>query len=138
VRYPALARAFGVSRRAIRLADADETLAITGYVVGAMPPFGHRHPLPTLIDRDGVRPGRVVYGGGGSREALLEITTDELVAVTRARAEPLAEPLRPSEGESPRQPESGSTSRPASGSTRRPASEAPRQPTGGPTERRDP
>jgi prolyl-tRNA editing enzyme YbaK/EbsC (Cys-tRNA(Pro) deacylase) len=92
VPYPALARAFGVSRRAIRLADADEALAITGFVVGAMPPFGHRRALETVIDRDRVLPGRVVYGGGGSREALLEITTEELLAVTGARTVPLAEP----------------------------------------------
>jgi prolyl-tRNA editing enzyme YbaK/EbsC (Cys-tRNA(Pro) deacylase) len=88
--YRALARAFGVSRRRIRLANAEEALAITGYAVGAMPPFGHRRELETVVDQDRVRPGRVVYGGGGSQDALLEITTDVLLAVTSARAVPLA------------------------------------------------
>jgi prolyl-tRNA editing enzyme YbaK/EbsC (Cys-tRNA(Pro) deacylase) len=97
VSYPALARSFGVTRRAVRLAGADEALAITGYAVGAMPPFGHRTPLETVVDADGVRAGRLVYGGGGTREALLEITTDELMAVTGARAAPLARAEAPAE-----------------------------------------
>jgi prolyl-tRNA editing enzyme YbaK/EbsC (Cys-tRNA(Pro) deacylase) len=91
VSYPSLSRAWGVSRRRIRLADAAEAHAITGFVVGAMPPFGHRLSLPTLVDAGRVTPGRLVYGGGGTREALLEITTDELLAVTGARAEALVE-----------------------------------------------
>jgi prolyl-tRNA editing enzyme YbaK/EbsC (Cys-tRNA(Pro) deacylase) len=90
--YPALARAFGVSRRRIRLADADETLRITGYVVGAMPPFGHRTVLPTLVDAACVAEPRTVYGGGGARDALLELSTDVLLATTNARVEALTEP----------------------------------------------
>jgi prolyl-tRNA editing enzyme YbaK/EbsC (Cys-tRNA(Pro) deacylase) len=85
VPYPALARACGVSRRRLRLAAADEALTITGYVIGAMPPFGHRTRLETLVDAAGVPRGTVVYGGGGSREALLEIDSDELLRVTGAR-----------------------------------------------------
>jgi len=90
VAYPALARACDVSRRRVRMATADEALEITGFVVGAMPPFGHREPLPTLVDEGRVTPGRTVYGGGGARDALLEIETDELLAVTSARVVPLA------------------------------------------------
>jgi prolyl-tRNA editing enzyme YbaK/EbsC (Cys-tRNA(Pro) deacylase) len=90
--YPALARAFGVSRRRIRLADADETRRITGYVVGAMPPFGHRTPLPTVVDAACVAGRRTVYGGGGARDALLELSTDVLLATTNARVEALTEP----------------------------------------------
>ena len=84
VRYPALAELWGVSRRRVRLATPAEALAISGYAVGAMPPFGHRRPLPTVVDTRAVLPERTVYAGGGSRGALLEIRTDELLRVTAA------------------------------------------------------
>jgi prolyl-tRNA editing enzyme YbaK/EbsC (Cys-tRNA(Pro) deacylase) len=83
--YPRMAAAFGTSRRRVRLADADEAFATTGYVVGAMPPFGHRSPLPTWADHAAVAPGRTVVAGGGARDALLEILSDDLLRVTGAR-----------------------------------------------------
>ena len=81
VRYPALAAAWGVTRRQVRMASPDEALAITGYPVGAMPPFGHRRAFPALVDARCVQPGHTVYAGGGSRRALLELQTDELLRV---------------------------------------------------------
>ncbi len=84
VRYPALAALWGVSRRRVRLATPAEALALSGYAVGAMPPFGHRRPLPTVVDTRAVLPARTVYAGGGTRAALLEIRTDELLRVTAA------------------------------------------------------
>lgn len=92
VRYPALADAWGVSRRQVRMAAPEEALAITGFEVGAMPPFGHRLPLPTLLDARRVVPGLRVFAGGGSRSALLELRTDELLRVTEGRSVPLTDP----------------------------------------------
>lgn len=86
IRYPALAAAFGVGRRQVRMASPEEALAITGYEVGAMPPFGHLQTLQTLVDARRVIPGRLVYAGGGTRAALLELTTDTLLQVTAARS----------------------------------------------------
>lgn len=97
VRYPALAAAFGVGRRQLRMASPEEALAITGYEVGAMPPFGHRERLDTVVDARRVGPGRVVYGGGGTRAALLELTTDELLRATCARSVDLT--VTPDEGD---------------------------------------
>lgn len=93
--YPRMAAAFGTSRRRVRLATADEALALTGYVVGAMPPFGHRRRLPTWVDGRRVAPGLTVVAGGGARDALLELTTDDLLRVTDARAADLTEPASP-------------------------------------------
>jgi prolyl-tRNA editing enzyme YbaK/EbsC (Cys-tRNA(Pro) deacylase) len=84
--YPRMAAAFGTSRRRVRFADPAEALAATGYPVGAMPPFGHRRPLPTWVDRTGVAPGLEVVAGGGARDALLELRTDDLLRVTEARS----------------------------------------------------
>ncbi len=92
VRYPALAAAWGVSRRQVRMAAPDEALAITGFEVGAMPPFGHRTPLPTLLDARRIVPGLRVFAGGGTRSALLEVQTDELLRVTGGRSVPLTDP----------------------------------------------
>jgi prolyl-tRNA editing enzyme YbaK/EbsC (Cys-tRNA(Pro) deacylase) len=90
--YPRLAAAFGTSRRRVRLASAEEALAVTGYAVGAMPPFGHHRPLPTWVDRDRVVPGLRVVAGGGARDALLELRTDDLLRATAARPALLTEP----------------------------------------------
>jgi prolyl-tRNA editing enzyme YbaK/EbsC (Cys-tRNA(Pro) deacylase) len=90
--YPRMAAAFGTSRRRVRLASADEALDLTGYAVGAMPPFGHRRRLPTWVDARRVAPGHTVVAGGGARDALLELTTDDLLRVTDARAADLTDP----------------------------------------------
>ncbi len=84
IRYPALAAAWGVSRRRVRLATPDEALSISGYPVGGMPPFGHRRTLRALVDRGVTLPSRTLYAGGGTREAMLELTSDELLRVTAA------------------------------------------------------
>jgi prolyl-tRNA editing enzyme YbaK/EbsC (Cys-tRNA(Pro) deacylase) len=89
--YPLLAQAFGTSRRKVRLASADEALEITGFPVGAMPPFGHRVALLTLVDAARVRPGLTVIAGGGARDTLLEVGTDDLLRVTDARSAPLTD-----------------------------------------------
>jgi len=50
-----LAALTGAPRRALRLATPAEVAAVTGFPVGAVPPFGHAAPLPTLLDLE-VRP----------------------------------------------------------------------------------
>lgn len=89
VAYPRLAQVLDVSRRRVRLASAVETLTISGYAVGGVPPFGHRAPLPTLVDSLSVARGSTVYGGGGSDRALLRVPVDTLLDATGARYVPL-------------------------------------------------
>ncbi|MEJ2287550.1 MAG: YbaK/EbsC family protein [Deinococcales bacterium] len=89
VRMPALARALGTSRRALRLASPERTLELTGYAVGSMPPFGHRRVLPTLVDSLSVPTEGVVFAGGGGRDVLLRVPVDTLLGLTRARRLPL-------------------------------------------------
>ncbi|MGA8241808.1 MAG: YbaK/EbsC family protein, partial [Desulfobacterales bacterium] len=40
-----LATLLGVGRKRVKFASAEQALAITGFVVGSMPPFGHRQML---------------------------------------------------------------------------------------------
>jgi len=99
VRMPKLAEALGTSRRALRLASPERTLELTGYPVGAMPPFGHRSRLPTLVDSVSVPAGAVVFGGGGARDVLLRVSVDALLSATRARHLPLTDDPPRGQGE---------------------------------------
>jgi Cys-tRNA(Pro) deacylase len=78
-----IAAYYGVGRKRVKLADADTVLAVTGYPVGAVPPFGLRRSLPTLIAQD-VLTHEEVYAGGGEINALVRVSPQEIVAVTGA------------------------------------------------------
>lgn len=78
-----LAKILGVGRKKVKFADADKALTITGYVVGSMPPFGHRQKLRTLVDRAVIRLDRI-FGGGGDINAMMRLTPTELLRVTEA------------------------------------------------------
>ncbi|MCA9837728.1 MAG: YbaK/EbsC family protein [Trueperaceae bacterium] len=82
--YKALAEALELSRRKIKFASSDLALDITGFEVGAMPPFGHKEKLPTLLDDHSLR-HEELFAGGGTKSALLRISLKELERVTNAR-----------------------------------------------------
>jgi len=85
-----LAACLGMGRKQVRLASPAQAFAVTGYVVGSMPPFGHRVRLPTLVDA-GVGGLDVVYGGGGGVQAMMRLTAAELLRVMRAQVRELSE-----------------------------------------------
>ena len=88
--YKKLAEVTGLSRRKVRMASPEEALAISGYEVGAMPPFGHRQVLSTFIDDNSIGASYdIYYGGGGSKSALLELSLETLLDVSMARVLPL-------------------------------------------------
>jgi prolyl-tRNA editing enzyme YbaK/EbsC (Cys-tRNA(Pro) deacylase) len=80
----AIAAHFQVGRKKVKLADPQTVLKETGYQVGAMPPFGHISPLPTLIDQRVLEKDQV-YAGGGSEQTLLRIAPETILAVTQAQ-----------------------------------------------------
>jgi prolyl-tRNA editing enzyme YbaK/EbsC (Cys-tRNA(Pro) deacylase) len=84
VDYKQLADYLGVSRRRIKLAKAEEVLAITGYPVGTVPPFGHHQLLPTIIEAK-VMEQAELYAGGGEINALVRLKTAELRRVVQAQ-----------------------------------------------------
>ena len=85
-----LADELAISRRRVKMANAEQVLEITGYNVGAVPPFGHPKKLPALID-SGVLEETAVYGGGGERNALMLLTTNELKRVLQGRIVEIAD-----------------------------------------------
>ena len=77
----ALAGHYGVGRKKVGLAPPGAAYAITGFVVGCMPSFGHREPLPTLVDEAVLRLERI-YGGTGDPAVLISLATRDLMALT--------------------------------------------------------
>ena len=72
-----------VGRKRVKFANAEQALEITGYVVGSMPPFGHKQKLRTFVD-PAVTELEVIFGGGGVINAMLRLTPAELLRVTEA------------------------------------------------------
>ncbi len=85
-----LANYLNVGRGRVRFASADQALEVTGYIVGSMPPFGHRAKLRTIID-DAVTGLETVYGGGGDINAMMRVTTSELLRVTAGETMSISE-----------------------------------------------
>jgi len=85
-----LAACLGVGRKKVKFADPDMALQTTGFIVGSMPPFGHKTELRTLVD-EAVTKLTVIYGGGGDINAMMRLTSAELLAVTDAEVAPLSE-----------------------------------------------
>ncbi|UCH59907.1 MAG: YbaK/EbsC family protein [Anaerolineales bacterium] len=87
----AIAGFLGVGRKRVKLAEAGTVLHMAGYEVGAMPPFAHRHPIKTLLDRR-VLEQPLVYAGGGAENALMRLAPSEILRVTQARVLDLIDP----------------------------------------------
>jgi Cys-tRNA(Pro) deacylase len=62
ISWPTLRRHLGVSR--VTMATPDEVLAVTGYPIGAVSPFGIAQPLPILVDENVFAPDEVSIGSG--------------------------------------------------------------------------
>jgi prolyl-tRNA editing enzyme YbaK/EbsC (Cys-tRNA(Pro) deacylase) len=81
----AIADLLGIGKKRVKLAAAEMVLEISGYEVGAMPPFGHRQPLNTLVDRR-VLNYTDAYAGGGAENVLLHLNPQDILRVTGAQA----------------------------------------------------
>jgi Cys-tRNA(Pro) deacylase len=84
-----LGRAAGASQ--VERADADTVRAITGYVIGGVPPVGHDRPLPVFMDRDLLQYD-VVYAAAGTPQAVFAIAPARLQEITGAQVVDLAAP----------------------------------------------
>lgn len=77
----AIADLYQVGKKRVKLASPEMVLEISGYEVGAMPPFGHLQPLVTLIDPR-VLDLPEAYAGGGAENALLRLDPQEILRAT--------------------------------------------------------
>jgi prolyl-tRNA editing enzyme YbaK/EbsC (Cys-tRNA(Pro) deacylase) len=87
----AIADQYGVGRKRVKLAPPEVVLALSGFEVGAMPPFGHRQPLPTLLD-PAILEHTEVYAGGGAENALARLHPADILRVTQAKMVTLTQP----------------------------------------------
>ena len=85
-----LAAYLGVGRKKVKFADPDQVLELTGFIVGSMPPFGHKNRLRTLIE-PAVTRMETVYGGGGDINTMMKIAIDVLLEATQAEVTELSE-----------------------------------------------
>lgn len=102
----ALAAAFQVGRKRVKLASPAVVLEQLGFAAGGVPPFGHRKPHPVLLDASLLhfvdtqppkhsatqpRQRQMLYAGGGDDQTMLEISLAELLRVTAPQVLPLSE-----------------------------------------------
>jgi len=76
-----IADLYGVGRKKVKVATADELVEIYGYPPGSVPPFGHRQPIRTYIDQTLSRWDQL-YAAGGDHNAIFPITLAVLVSTT--------------------------------------------------------
>ncbi|HEY9305431.1 MAG TPA: YbaK/EbsC family protein [Mycobacterium sp.] len=77
----AAAAALGVAKAS--MAEPAAAQRVTGYVVGAVSPFGQRAPLPTVVDSGALAWDRV-YCSAGRRGWDVAVAPDDLVRLTGA------------------------------------------------------
>lgn len=74
ISWPALRRFLGQSR--LTMATAEEVLAVTGYQIGAVAPFGLPAPIPILLDESVLAQTEVSLGSGTRGVAIILRTAD--------------------------------------------------------------
>lgn len=83
----ALTDHFGVGKNQIKLASAEQVLDLLGFPAGGVPPFGHRTPLPVLLDETVMalqtHNQGVIFGGGGDDRTMMRLTVAELMRVVQ-------------------------------------------------------
>jgi len=80
----------GVSR--LSFASAEETVAVTGMLVGGVTPFGLPESLPVYVDEAVMAPEWIILGGGG-RSSKIKLAPAALQQVAAVKVVPgLARP----------------------------------------------
>lgn len=74
---------FGVGKKKIKMASAEQCVAVFGYAPGGVPPIAHRQVIPTLMD-DQLQRYEQVYAAAGSKFLNFGIRLDDLAAITQA------------------------------------------------------
>jgi Cys-tRNA(Pro)/Cys-tRNA(Cys) deacylase len=67
----------------VRLIPFDLAEQISGYLPGATPSVGHKIKMKTVMDRSLMKYD-TIYCGGGTRERLLELKTEDIASLSNA------------------------------------------------------
>jgi prolyl-tRNA editing enzyme YbaK/EbsC (Cys-tRNA(Pro) deacylase) len=85
-----LAARFDVSKKRVKLADAETVLRVTGYEVGGVPPVGHTSPLLTVVDESLGR-FEVIWAAAGAHNTVFPIAFLKLIEITGGQAAAITE-----------------------------------------------
>jgi prolyl-tRNA editing enzyme YbaK/EbsC (Cys-tRNA(Pro) deacylase) len=66
---------------AVEIADADYVRAVTGFVIGGVPPAGHASRIRTIVDADLLK-FDVIWAAAGTPRAVFQLTPDDLQKIT--------------------------------------------------------
>ena len=92
-----LAGLYGVGRKKVRTASAEQCIAIFGYAPGGVPPVGHRTPgLPIYLDESLGRYEQL-YAAGGAHNAIFPLTLDQLTRLSGGQFADLSKPKHEAE-----------------------------------------
>lgn len=93
VSFAKLAVERGVDERDVRMANADEVRAATGYAIGGVPPFCHHgdvEGVPTYLDET-LTDYEVVWAAAGTPEAVFPIAPETIESTAEATVLDVAE-----------------------------------------------
>jgi prolyl-tRNA editing enzyme YbaK/EbsC (Cys-tRNA(Pro) deacylase) len=77
-----LAALLNVNRKKVKIATAEQCIAITGYAPGGVPPLGYRTPDITVLLDDSLQRYEQLYGAAGASNAIFPVRLDQLEGVT--------------------------------------------------------
>jgi Cys-tRNA(Pro)/Cys-tRNA(Cys) deacylase len=79
-----------LNTRNIQLLGFKEAEAISGYPPGGTPSLHHKTPMSVVIEKD-LLSNETIFCGGGSRNRILELKTEDVMRLTHAAAANISE-----------------------------------------------
>lgn len=83
----ALAKVFAAKK--VAMAQAQDVLRSTGYVLGGVSPLGQKKKLPTVLDTRAVNQPEI-YVSGGKRGLDISLSVKDLIELTKAKTADIA------------------------------------------------
>lgn len=77
-----LARYFGVGRKKVRIADAQQCVQVFGYAPGGVSPVGHRDPGVGIYIDETLSRWDTIYAAAGTDRDNFSLTYDQLLTIT--------------------------------------------------------
>lgn len=77
-----LAARYNLSRKKVKVASAEECLAVFGYAPGGVPPLAHRHPPSAVLLDESLQRYTQIYAAGGAANAIFGVTLEQLVQIS--------------------------------------------------------
>jgi prolyl-tRNA editing enzyme YbaK/EbsC (Cys-tRNA(Pro) deacylase) len=71
-------RRVDAERLGLRVANAKEAKAVTGFAIGGIPPLGHDRPLPTIIDQS-LQRFDIVWCAAGTTHSVFPVQISALI-----------------------------------------------------------